>query len=293
MAFAAATAMIALLPVEAAFTASRGAVLRMPHHVRMMAPVAAAPDEKKVEMAKDELLECINDSETPAEMQECMEKNAAKTIFTLEERDDGWNDVRKVIDEAKKEREGAFNALTSNFKRDTDSIASSAAVRWTKVIAEEVKEAVTLSGPEYENVPKAEKPQAEAPKAGALQAISAALPKVVPKVEVPSVAPKAQPVLDEEPEREYATERQRQVARAVKKIASLIPEGQQVTVKAQRERPSPKPLDRSSTSTISFPLLLAAYLAIPAAVVFIAFGGDLLSLDSASSLLDVAADVAQ
>ena len=57
----------------------------------------------------------------------------ADTIFTLQKRDDGWNDVRDAIEKAKEERSGALDQLKSNFESDATKIRSSAAVRWTKV----------------------------------------------------------------------------------------------------------------------------------------------------------------
>ena len=59
-----------------------------------------------------------------------VEQKRASDIFTLEERDDGWDDVRQSIKEAKKQRQQPWEDINRDYIGPT--------TRWAKVIAEEV-----------------------------------------------------------------------------------------------------------------------------------------------------------
>eukprot|EP00966_Prymnesium_polylepis_P205305 4757425-Prymnesium_polylepis.1 len=114
-----------------AILGSRPAVLLSSHRVRSHSPRLAL-SESDVDVKKKEITECILDAETPEELAACMEE-AEQNLFTLEPRDDGWNDVRTAVTAFKKERAGALEQLKSNYQRDTENIRSSPAYRWTKV----------------------------------------------------------------------------------------------------------------------------------------------------------------
>merc|ERR1711924_102970 len=141
-------------------------------------------------------------------IQACVDSS---TIFTMQDRDDGWNDVRNAIVTFKKERVGALDQLKSLLKRDTDAIKSSAAGRWSRVLAEELINGVGVKlGEGGISLSKG----VEAPSVSqALQALSP-LPKEK---------------LEEVMSRDYATEKQLQVALAMEVVARLIPEGKKPT----------------------------------------------------------------
>jgi len=67
------------------------------------------------------------------------EASEAETIFTLEDRDDGWDDVRNTIKTARKERIGAWEEIQRDYVKPTAA--------WTKVITSEIKEIVVDKRP--------------------------------------------------------------------------------------------------------------------------------------------------
>ena len=67
------------------------------------------------------------------------------TLFTLEERDDGWNDVRQAIKTAKKDRLKAYNEINDMY--------IDPAKRWSKVIADEISELRSGDAPSAEVKP--------------------------------------------------------------------------------------------------------------------------------------------
>ena len=72
-------------------------------------------------------------------MAECIPGEDAPTIFTMEKRGDGWDDVRDAILDAKKERVKAVETIKEKY-----GPGFSSAARWARVIAEEVR--LPLSG---------------------------------------------------------------------------------------------------------------------------------------------------
>lgn len=62
------------------------------------------------------------------------EDSEPETIFTLQERADGWDDVRNSIKQAKKDRSGAWEDIQRDYLKPTAA--------WTKVITTEIKEIV-------------------------------------------------------------------------------------------------------------------------------------------------------
>lgn len=66
------------------------------------------------------------------------EKTAApETIFTLQDRDDGWDDVRGSIKAAIKDREKPYQDIKENYVKPAAATVATAA-RWAKVLAEEL-----------------------------------------------------------------------------------------------------------------------------------------------------------
>jgi len=91
--------------------------------------------------ADDAMVECIVNAENAEELNACVNQG---TIFTMEERDDGWDDVRRGVIEAKQERVKAVEQLKEKYG---PGLAS--AGRWAKVITEEV---VKVSPPDLSGV---------------------------------------------------------------------------------------------------------------------------------------------
>jgi len=126
-------------------------------------------------------------------------------ILTLEERGDGWDDVRQEIVRQKKEREKPLNELKEWNEKYVAPVA-----RWTKVIAEEVSGA-ELSAPTLE-APKLSAPKLSAPKLSApkLSVPSKLDKKKVTKTAVRSVAgaidrlPKKKPPPSRSPKKKVA-----------------------------------------------------------------------------------------
>lgn len=158
-------------------------------------PVALADVSEANKVQKD-LEECIIEATTDAEIDACVQE--ASTIFTMQPRDDGWNNVRDAIEDFKKDRKGAIDQLTGY----TDTINSTPVVRWTKVLAGEL----------VDNI----KTPSDAPPAPKLQ---------LPNVPLPGVR-----LLSEEEEQailtssKYKTDKQRQVALNMRRLAALIPQ---------------------------------------------------------------------
>ena len=59
------------------------------------------------------------------------------TIFTLQERDDGWDDVRSSIKKQIKDRQQPYEDIKRDYLEPTAAMLKTAG-RWTKVLAEEV-----------------------------------------------------------------------------------------------------------------------------------------------------------
>merc|ERR1719331_3627488 len=92
--------------------------------------------------ADDAEVECIVNAENAEELNACVNQGI---VFTLEEgQGDGWDDVRRGVIEAKKERVKAVEQLKEKYG---PGLAS--AGRWAKVITEEV---VKVSPPDLSGV---------------------------------------------------------------------------------------------------------------------------------------------
>merc|ERR1719247_3915862 len=65
------------------------------------------------------------------------------TIFTLKDRNDGWNDVRSSIKQGIKEREKPLKEIKENYVEPAQRAASTAA-KWTSAAVEVVAQDVTL-----------------------------------------------------------------------------------------------------------------------------------------------------
>lgn len=78
-----------------------------------------------------EVEECIVDAESPDELEACVKPDSP---WSLEEKNDGWDDVRAGIIEAKRDRAKAWDALAS----DASVARIKKASKWAKVIADEV-----------------------------------------------------------------------------------------------------------------------------------------------------------
>jgi hypothetical protein len=67
------------------------------------------------------------------------------TIFTMQERQDGWDDVRSSIKKQIKDRRQAYDAIAENYVAPTAATLKTAG-RWAKVLAEEAS-GVELKAP--------------------------------------------------------------------------------------------------------------------------------------------------
>merc|ERR1740124_786321 len=95
--------------------------------------------------ADDDTVGCIVDAENADELAACVNQGI---VFTLEESGDGWDDVRRGVIDAKKERSKAVDELKTKYG---PGLAS--AGRWAKVITNEVvKVAPKVSPPDLSGV---------------------------------------------------------------------------------------------------------------------------------------------
>ena len=102
------------------------------------APKTVAKAEPKKEKAKEAIK---SEESTLAPLQSVSEgiapiqkalSSALEPMWTLEDRDDGFNDVRKAIKERQKPWE--------EFKASLDRAGQAPAIRWTKVLVDEAKD---------------------------------------------------------------------------------------------------------------------------------------------------------
>ena len=61
--------------------------------------------------------------------------DALKPILTLEDRDDGWNDVRQAI----RERQKPWAEFKETMSKRSKSITEAPAVRWARVLSDEAQ----------------------------------------------------------------------------------------------------------------------------------------------------------
>ncbi|KAL1495954.1 hypothetical protein AB1Y20_014596 [Prymnesium parvum] len=118
------------------------------------------------------------------------------TIFTLKKRNDGWDDIRSAIEEFQADRRPAIEEL----KQKAEEVKKAPVVRWTQVIASELTGTV---------VPR----KASAPKDGKTMFPSLMNVLLSPEEEKAILSNK-----------KYKTDRQRQVALNMRRLAALIPE---------------------------------------------------------------------
>ena len=126
--------------------APAGYALQAPHQplaTRTALPlVARAVHMKEAETADpalaSEIEECLLDATSEAEVAACMEKAPSGTMFTMDERDDGWNDVRAALQAAKKDRAKGVDDLKTWVDKNSGGVKS--ATRWAKVLGEEFLE---------------------------------------------------------------------------------------------------------------------------------------------------------
>jgi len=102
--------------------------------------------------------------------------------FTLEERSDGWDDLRTTISKAKKERQGAWDQLNEMYISKGAEAAKKGG-RWAKVLAEElvdskVIESVQPSVEKLREIVPASKPKEAGQQQKKVERSSFELPKV-------------------------------------------------------------------------------------------------------------------
>ena len=110
------------------------------------------------------------EEQSAAETTPTEESEISTTPFTLEDRGDGWDDVRSALQKAKKERSGAWDELNRLYvSRGVE--AAKTGGRWAKVLADElidakvmdsVQSAVADAKPPKLEMPKVELPKVEA-----------------------------------------------------------------------------------------------------------------------------------
>lgn len=102
-------------------------------------PVLALRGRRAVAPRLDvaEVDECLAEATTEDEAAACMETADPQTIFSLQDRDDGWNDVRAKIKAAIKDREKPYNDIKDNYIAPASENLKKAG-KWAKVLAEEV-----------------------------------------------------------------------------------------------------------------------------------------------------------
>ena len=110
-------------------------------------------------------------------------------IFTLQPRDDGWNDVRDGINTFRKQREPSWNALNEKYIGPA-SEAAKVGWKWTKVLTNEVIEVLPDS---VKTLPNKESLSGavgsiSVPKLPSKESLSGAVGRVVP-TRKPAVAP--------------------------------------------------------------------------------------------------------
>lgn len=109
-----------ILIVHAAAAYTPSAAPRVPRAALRARAVASTRD----------LEECIVDAESAEERLACVDaESAQETMFTLEAMGDGWDDVRRYIVDAKKDRAKAWDEVNTLYVRPT--------AKWTKVLADE------------------------------------------------------------------------------------------------------------------------------------------------------------
>jgi len=123
------------------------------HAMGTRAALVASLVEMDQGTAQSELKECLVDAETTGEAMECIDSAASemgldatnKPIslddrFSLQDQDDGWDDVREAIRFAKKDRAKAWKQLGEYVgpRVKTASDTAATASRWAKVLADEV-----------------------------------------------------------------------------------------------------------------------------------------------------------
>ena len=102
---------------------------------------AAVSELAEAIAADDDTVGCIVDAENAEEVNACVNQGI---VFTLEESGDGWDDVRRSVIDAKKQRASAVIELKEKYG---PGLAS--AGRWAKVITNEV---VKVSPPDLSGV---------------------------------------------------------------------------------------------------------------------------------------------
>ena len=137
-----------------------------------------APSHVLPATARAGILRLMAVQEPATEEAEDTEPPLGLPIFTLKERDDGWDDVRESIKFAKKDRVKAWDEVNSRYLQP--------AARWSKVLSEEVGVIMptnleaptvkpsTFKPPKLPAVSRASKKEAVA---GAVQGFAALLPK--------------------------------------------------------------------------------------------------------------------